>query len=244
MKRSILMGALLVLVAVGSAHASSMNYAWNSCLPEGGVSSKAFACNTNSGLNSSVASFIPSVPRQLVAIYCDIYIQSASASIEDWWQYQNAGTCRQTAASVSQNFISFPGSICADPWSNNAVSALGSYVVPSPDFVTGPNSAKLIGLAALASPGVAIVPGQEYYGLIVRFSNAKTVGTGACAGCATPVSLVLGKIELYEDGNNNVAETITTPAQSVCIDWQGGSGLCSATPAKNRTWGAIKSLYR
>ena len=52
---------------------------------------------------------------------------------------------------------------------------------------------------------------------------------------------MLSQITAYGDGGS---EVIRFPETSHCISWQAGSKLCSITPVRNATWGAIKTLYR
>ena len=84
----------------------------------------------------------------------------------------------------------------------------------------------------------------EYYAFKLSINSAKTVGTGACDGCLDPVCIVLNEIKLTQPvGVGNYR--LQNPALSYYATWQGGvvSGGCpAATPARNRTWGAVKSL--
>src|SRR5262245_18162878 len=231
---------LLTVASAFAASASTMNLAWDQCLPEGGLTSKSFACNANTGAEEAVASFIPGTSFNLLAVYSYVYVQASSPSLPDWWRY-GVGGCRTASANASADFIASPNTACSDPWMASASSGL-LHTVPSPDLITGPNTGMMVGFAALAT-AVGVTAGHQYYVTRIRFNNSKTLGAGSCARCATPVSLLLGKMEIIDE-TGNIAEVVTTPDQNGCIDWQGGSGLCAATPARNRTWGAIKTLYR
>jgi hypothetical protein len=85
-----------------------------------------------------------------------------------------------------------------------------------------------------------------------RISNAHTVGAGSCSGCTDGACIVLGGVQLVQPvgvGDQN----INTPLHSQYVMWQPtgssvtgpfGTGCPAATPARNTTWGALKSLYR
>ncbi len=55
--KSLLLSVSLLLVPT-LAQGAGVNLAWDACSPEGGVPSKTFACNTNSGSETLWASFV------------------------------------------------------------------------------------------------------------------------------------------------------------------------------------------
>jgi len=85
-------------------------------------------------------------------------------------------------------------------------------------------------------------------------SNIKTVGTGACAGCQTGVCIVFNSILLNTPilANDRTLSGPSNGTDSNYCMWQGGgnptvgviTGCPAATPTKQRTWGAVKALYR
>src|SRR5512143_545213 len=104
-KVMLLCGLLLAVSASVAAAGAGTNLRWNGCFGEGtGASNKAFACNTNTGTNLMVGSFqlgtdILQTPGQEVVID----FASADATLPAWWQFKNAGTCRQAA--LTMNFV-------------------------------------------------------------------------------------------------------------------------------------------
>jgi hypothetical protein len=71
-------------------------------------------------------------------------------------------------------------------------------------------------------------------------------GTSPCAGCGVGACLVLNSVELVRlPGAPGGDATLTQPAEagSNFANWQSGAA-CVAVPARNRSWGQIKSLYR
>jgi hypothetical protein len=95
--------------------------------------------------------------------------------------------------------------------------------------------------------------GQEYFSFNIGISNVKSVGTGNCAGCSTPICIVFNSINLTTPiVTNNVK--LSGPSNGTDADfatWQGGAGVIvegtpgcgAATPTRNSTWGAVKAMY-
>jgi hypothetical protein len=162
-------------------------------------------------------------------------LQSADATtLNNWWQMFNSGTCRAT--SVSTNVV-FPTGNCVDFWAAGGAGGIGSYNITA-------NKASILMFWAVTGPG-QVDPGTEYYSINVVVNNAKTVGTGACAGCLTGVCLVANVVQL--DGDTNNLQKIENPLVRNFVTWQGGAvtgGCPAAVPTQSKTWGQVKSLYR
>src|SRR5262249_34594187 len=85
----------------------------------------------------------------------------------------------------------------------------------------------------------------EYYGPFLQIDKQKTVGATACAGCANVVCVSLDNIDIFYADDTHVNLTNTLNGNNIA--WQGAlvGTLCpAATPAKAKTWGELKSLYR
>ncbi len=67
-----------------------------------------------------------------------------------------------------------------------------------------------------------------------------------CAGCTTPVAIALNRLRLESVNSGVPILAIETPgAFGQCVTTFGAPAtLCGATPTRNVTWGAVKSLYR
>jgi len=67
-------------------------------------------------------------------------------------------------------------------------------------------------------------------------------GANACAGCATPAQVELTEVVLLSttSGLNLIQLTTPTAPGSNVVQYTGSDH----TPTRNRTWGAIKALYR
>jgi hypothetical protein len=116
-------------------------------------------------------------------------------------------------------------------------------------------------VAAVAVPPTAfaaLVSGQEYFAFMVRIQHTKTVGTGQCAGCCTPVNLVFNAIKVVTPVAAD-DRTITGPTNGIdshFARWQGGFQTYAqsasmapppcgeSVPTRARTWSELKALYR
>ena len=253
MKRLLLSAsALLVAITVSSvAHAApGINMAWTDCRSDGGLSNRAFACNTNSGSNVLVVSFVaPAGVTGMSGNELVIDLLSTTAPLPQWWAFRTVGSCRQNA--LSSNFVA-PGTLinCVDPWSGQAAGGIGNYtqVAPGGGWTISPTvesqHARMVIAIATASPG-PIDADVEYFSGNVTINNTKTVGTGACAGCADPVCIVLNSVKITQ-GVGIGDFTLSTPvsANSNMVTFQGTGADCNAVPVRNTTWGAVKGLYR
>jgi len=236
----------VVTAPVASADAG-VNLSWDACSPEGGVQSKTFACNTNTGTSMMVGSFILSADQpNFVGAEITIDIQAQSDSLPSWWQFKNAGTCRQGALSLNFSFGSDPNTSCTDPWSGQATGGIGAYLTywTTPQVQGGnANSAQFKIVAAVPSTvPMQLTGGTEYYCFKLAFTYVKTVGSGACDGCSTPVCIVLSGIRAVQ--NDGTQEDVTSPIVSNILSWQSGETCSGGNIPQNVTWGQIRSVLK
>jgi len=249
----ILTGALLSLtVGIASASSGVVNLTYNDC---GGPTLVTFACNTNTGNRGLVGTYTSFV--DLVALNGNeivIDMQTSGATMSPWWQVRNYtdGTvaCRGgTTPAASMSFDFTASSNCFDYWGGQASGGFGIL-----REYGGTNRQRILGVCAvgLSSAG-PLAANQETYSFRLTINNSKTVGTGACAGCADGALIVLNSIlctqnpetSQGEGGGNRInadekMETLGTFASFQNIL----PGAPGPTPTKNTTWGAVKSLYR
>src|SRR5262249_25335648 len=132
-----------------------------------------------------------------------------------------------------------------DLWSGQATGAIaGYYTYWTPNSGMAPNRSQVkIGAAVPQDAPLSLSAGTEYYCFNLRLSATKTVGTGACAGCSTPVCIVLSQINsVQSDGNN---ELLTDPVTANILTWQSASNCASGmAPRQNVLWGQIRSALR
>lgn len=239
---------LVVILSIGlvrAASATGIGLYWDDCGAGGGQWNKNFACNTNDANHDLYVSVDPPPGVTLTFGHNHfIDLQSDSSPLPAWWEFKNAGTCRQTSLVASGEFTTGPsgGQGCVDPWQEGGSGSVAAY---NQNFNGYPNRARLIGSISvpddLATP---MTPGTEYYSIKFRINGAKTVGTDACGGCLVPVCMVLNLVRILQPpsepaGDLEVANPL--PGGVNFVLWQ--QAWCF-TPVLNRTWGQIKTLYR
>jgi hypothetical protein len=245
---------LLGLTCASPAWAGGTNFAWNQCLPEGGSERSTFECSSNSGFDVAVASFMLDAPQaEFIGLEVFIDVATTPATLPNWWQCFNPGTCRQTALAMDLDFDSSPNEHCLDVWSGLTGGGVAAYAT-SPTFDLAPNAARILIGAAMAF-GQPLEANQEYYGFKLRISHASSTGPDACAGCTAGACLRLREVRAVEaDGTSQI---LTSPITNNVIVWQCGTPTIDAnnvlkcegpenctTPAHRTSWGQIKSLYR
>lgn len=100
----------------------------------------------------------------------------------------------------------------------------------------GANRMRILGDALQAGRGFALYRGVEYFlfDMDLHLDSAVEAG-GSCSGCGAPVTIgLLTQVPLQND----------PPVYFTCATANGSAVACSATPARNTTWGVLKSLYR
>src|SRR5262245_52676626 len=107
MKKTLLFcGALLALTA-SMAQAQGINFAWRAgCWVDNPTATRTVACNSDTAASHTAAgSFMTAnaIP-DFVGIEVVVDLQSASSPLPAWWQFFNAGSCRNTSLSASGDF--------------------------------------------------------------------------------------------------------------------------------------------
>ena len=245
MKKTLLLTGILLALMAPIALAGGVNINWGTgCWSDGTpLNDLAFACNTNVGTRTMTCSFaVSQFQPQFVGIELQLEGLTEAAVMPAWWQ-MGAGQCRPSAISTTADFTAGPGPVCLDPWGGQASGGLAIY---DWGLLWGGNNRAhmLIVYAVPADMPIPLDPGVEYYAAQVRISNVKTVGSGLCAGCQTPMiwgfygmkSAELTQYEmLYE----------VLPGGNQCLRWQHSVLPClQPVPTRNSTWGQVKSLYR
>jgi len=247
----------LSLSPVVALAVEGVNLSWDTCFGEGnGVQNKSFACDTNSGQEQLFGSFVLGTDAPLIAaMHSVLQLVSASAVLPEWWKFRYAGSCRLT--SLSANDIYDPAWLVCQPWAPESAGAFvaGYCTVSNPcfGFSLGDNVAEIHLVSALPVERARDLPaGVEHYVFTLVINHAKTVGIGACGGCATPACIIFTQVAVGSpDFADRVLNTPTSPGSNV-VTWQGGavpitrsSVTCpAATPTRNSTWGSVKSMYR
>lgn len=244
--RHVLLVSLLVLAP--TAHASGLALRWDACAGEGtGTSVRSFACNTDAGQDRIVGSFVPPVGMTGVQYIeltlkldtCPFLVGSPCGStLPAWWQFYQAGTCRQNA--LAPSFVNDPANAVCQSWSaGEQWGAIASYQIG----IFGPNTARLRMVAASVLPDAGDVAAEtQYQAFALTISHANTVGSGACGGCNQPLAVIFTIANLvpmnYLDPSLFIGNPLGAPYDAVAW-WQSGPVAARVT-----TWGAVKALYR
>ena len=251
--KPVLLSAALIIASAGSARAMGINLGWLDCAGQGSYQhTRTFACDTNSGGGHTlVGTFIAPQGMSAVTGYSAVLdLQTSGATLAPWWQLRASlpAGCRPASMSHSADFTSGPSS-CFDYWQGGAIGG-ASAEYPT----TAANKARLKAIAALPfgdSRITSIAAGTEVYTFKLTINNAKTVGLGACAGCSDEVCIALNSVLITQTpGAPNGNFMLVNPAVSNHVMWQGWSpadpfqGCPLVVPTRDRTWGAIKAIYR
>lgn len=258
---SCLLGALLLAAASPARAVDELHLPWDNCITDGGAQNKVFACDANTGTEVLVASYrLDSGLQGVTGMDAVISIATLGNPVPDWWQFFNRGSCRQP--SLSMSFSGAPGSNCVDLWSGFAlggVTGYRTYTTPIP--TPAPLFARITASFGVAEAHVFDVPaGAEVFAFRLAIDHARTMGSPSCAGCSPAICLAWAEANLTRGvgvGDRRILGS-RTPDNGSNVTWQTGavattrSDCCnyayvycqSVTPAQNRTWGTIKSLYR
>ncbi len=205
-------------------------------------------CTTNTGIAfTAYASMVmPAVTKAgFIGSRGVLKVQTKdTGAINDWWR---ADTCRPTGFVLAADATM--GGSCPTLWDTHP--GAGANLSAVYGAVNDPLNRITFYLGqVLGSADAYDLTGDGVTELSVfRLSvmNAKTVGSPSCAGCATAACLVLTEIDL--EGLQDTPQTFLRLTEPLVNDWISYNGYeagpCpSNVPARNRTWGAIKALYR
>jgi hypothetical protein len=246
MKKALLLTGLLLVLVAPLAMAAGVSINWGpNCWGDIPQSVQTFACASN----TSPANWRFTTSFKLDAgipdyINWDTYVQAVSetGALPDFWKISIPTDCRGSIANVwvaSQTYVG-TGANCIDPFEGSGTFISGyGYLVPGVQIQ--------IEHVNTLTAGMAIDANQEYFLSMLTIKNGKTVGTGACAGCAT--GMVFGFQEALIGLESGPVIRLSEPYDggNQCIIWQHGwtGQPCNApVESRNTTWGQVKSLYR
>lgn len=259
--RATLPFALAGLLVTPALAAPGLRLSWDHCFADGQVVNKSFACGTNLGTEVLDLSFeSPVAASDRIGVELTLHLASSDGTLPDWWHVNGVGACRSTALTFS---IIDPGSVgCEQPIP--ALGGAGGVADLVPLSVT-PAVWRLRAVVAVPSPTpFSVGPGTETFAMQLIVRNIRTVGTGSCAGCATPICIGFGSANVVELTSTNpifiTAGGPNTGGGPANVTWQGaytshysffGSGVfadfsCAPTKpvaVRGSTWGALKAMY-
>ncbi len=243
--------AVLALSASTAMAQSGLGLYWNDCSPASGgsgASSMTWACNANTGAGFALFTsvIVPTAMSKFTATSAIVDVTIESGTLPDWWQ-TNAGQCRPNAITMSFDPVVLAGS-CLDIWQGSIL--LSVFAAQQGTNVQGhaANTVRLNGGAAIPAGSEINVPadGSELFVSKVNISRTKSTGVGSCAGCDLAACLVLNECFLQQPaGMGDYRVVNEAPGRSRWVTWNGSPTNCpDGTPTQNRTWGAVKNLYR
>jgi len=260
MKKALLLTGLLLVLVAPLATADGVNLAWGTeCwgLLDSPSNLVTFACLSNT---------VPASWKMTTSFMVDADIPdynsfnavirgvSEAGAIPDWWELSAAATdCRYAAVSNVSFNPAYAGvsDLCGYPFAGTAMGG-GAYGYIQPQVI------QINGLYAVAGDGAFLAGGTETFGYTVSIKNTKTVGTGSCTGCLFGMVFGLNYVVITKvsDGDIDMIDTVI-PGGNQCLIWQRGFNMAAAgdyaaavqpcnapVPARNTTWGQVKSLYR
>lgn len=248
---------LAVLLVACTAQAASvqagLNLSWDDCRAGGGSASTSFACDSSTGppLTMVASVVIPADMPMFAAasVIIDVYV--TGSALPAWWQ-TSAGQCRDGAITVSFDSSALDATGCPSIWAGTPTL----YVFQTQPGLVVPYRMRLNAGAAVPQGAELswVADGRELAVALIAISRAKSVGEDACAGCLVPACMQYQESKLYQSGDlgdftidtgagfytNFAFLNATGPYVTIENAWW----PCSIVPTRNRTWGAIKTLYR
>jgi len=216
---------------------------WADCAPNG-VLNVLPNCQFDIGERRLYLSFSPAAAAdQVVGWALVLDIASDAETLPDWWQVQPGG-CRD--GQVVAVLPTGQEGGCMDAWSASGSAVIQSFLYPRP----GGDARQLrmiIGVGVTADNAFSLAGGESYLAAPIAIRYAKTVPPGECAGCNQSVCFVFNSAEIVRlpgaPGAGPQPLVTPAPATGNQATW-GGSVACAVVPARGRTWGQIKALFR
>lgn len=247
----------LAALAPSLALAYGIDVTWNACGTDG-VQNRNFACTGD--LDENYSMYFQIKPHQdlpdFVAVECYAQLMAGgpigtnsnpSTYPHAFWQYQPNGCAggpdrgvrvfdRIPASCSNSGYVDFAGgdgSVAVEDFAYRE-DWDGNFVHPGVGYFLATDVRDLDNPQPLTAD-------VNYWALELRFNNHHRA---SCAGCNEPIVLIFNRAILRGTSGTSVEEAFADKA-STCAAFNGGSpSTCDAVPARNTTWGRIKSLYR
>lgn len=258
MKKILLLCCAMAVCAAPAAFADvngGLDLTWNACAATGGVPTTTLDCAGGGAAPAFGTFFVTSVQDSVIAMDVALDLIVNNAGLPTFWHFEAGGCNELTGAAFSNTKPSLGcGSIAqvTPLWTpSGSGNALG--FVPQ---TRGPNTGHFVGsvFRPSTSPGKCNASPSNYFGFAFTIitDNAQENTIGTCVGCPLGFNIVWNSANLINAraaqgaGIEAAPYPIAGPGNvGNCITGNGGApGGCQATPARNRTWGQLKSLYR
>jgi hypothetical protein len=258
MKKILILSAVLLAFAVPAF--ATIDLSWNACPAQGGVGDVVIDCANPSAVHTlyGVVS-TPDAITGFVALDCILDLQVDRHGSLTAFHNLYDPVANPTGCNTGWVFGDERGAatVCA-------ASALLWGASPPPGGGQGtatagygPNPAVSRGRIATSTfrsstAPINLVANTLYFGFKIDFYTYDATGNGGaeCEGCDVPMRIALNEARFGSLGAVNgveAAPVIVTQPGTFGIEsstFGGGSIPAGATPVKNHSWGALKSLYR
>ena len=251
MKKVLLLCAVVLTFAAPSAHAA-LNLSWNDCFGNAGaLPTISFDCAAG-GPYKLIGSF-QTLGAVTNAFAMDVTLDfnlEGQTSLPPFWHFESGG-CNETGLGLSIDRSASGTCATGNSTMWGPAGTLGTgFLTGYSTGVNGPNRGRQnLSIARDATSPVNVAgPPTKYYAFTLSFFMDNSVQNGSgnnCIGCPNPVDIVWNKMILYNTTGAPANElTCLDTGSMCCASANGGGAQCTATPARARTWGAVKSLYR
>jgi len=220
-------------------HAQGTVYlSWNDCPSGASATQNLTSTCASSDSQALFLAFELSQPvDSVVALQAVVDVQSAAATLPDWWQYAPGG-CRYGRLVARAHF---PQASCVDFWAGEATFDGPPTFLPGEPGGSVSQARIVLSFAVLSSQARALSAATRYYAAQLSFLD--DVGP-ICTGCSQPACLVLNWIQLGKASGASVGLDTPAAGDGNRAIWQGTGANCALVPVRRTTWGQLKSLYR
>ena len=240
-----ILGPLLCLLPATAQ--AGLDLTWNACNSSlGHDSDVVFDCaDRAAGYNLFGCFQSPTRVDRFTGGEFSISILIDFPSVPAFWHFEPGG-CNSVRGLVASPT---PGGLCSGATSvyGGTGCAVNQVFLEYQPGNGGLNRARLFGTIVPCTPIPSIEAGPNYFGFMLRFSM---MDAGSCGGCPSRATIVWESATLHgaaaRGGTEASQVTVTGPGlTSECATVnRPGSIPCGATPARDRTWGALKAFYR
>lgn len=232
--------ALLAALPARALAAEELWLRWFECASSG-VQANVFSCPVPTLPRAMVVAACPAADvEQVVGTTMVLDVLADAATLPNWWQL-GPGGCRAGRLDADADFSQVFG--CADAWSAAGVALIQVYGLRPGG---GPNELRLVVAGGVPAAGAVVMPGGEPRAIARLVMDLADAPTTTCSGCGLGACIVLNSVELVRlPGAPGGNVTLVQPASdgSNFAIWQSGAA-CVTVPARNRSWGQIKAMYR
>lgn len=239
---------LLALAAPRPADAGGLNIAWNDCPPDGGVSHTTLSCSPAGTAVSLFGSFeLFSEFADLVSLDVRLSILTDTATLPDFWRFDSPTSSGCNPGIVFGDELPASCAGLTSPWGTFPPGAEASTAFTYGIDTSGLPRGAFHGQIYRSVTDPFHVPADtEMFAFRLDFYFDYAVESGGpCEGCQA-VGYVHFR-DAWVGGAGGSGYGLSGPGRGTdCIAMNGAFPRygCYTAVAQNRTWGAVKALYR